>query len=173
MMLPGPLAALRDFLETGGVVLVAIFVVAVCLWTLLLERCWYLRVGTPAVLERLAQIWHQREDRTSWYARCIRVALLAEAGHQFRRFLLLARTLVALCPLLGILGTVTGMIQVFDVMAFHGTGNARGMAEGISRATLPTMAGLVVAISGLSFISWLEKQAELRTHQLADRMRHY
>ena len=57
--------------------------------------------------------------------------------------------LVALCPLLGLLGTVTGMIEVFDVMAYTGTGNPRAMASGVSKATLPTMTGLVISISGL------------------------
>ena len=48
-------------------------------------------------------------------------------------------TLIALLPLLGLLGTVTGMIQVFDVMASLGSGNPRAMANGVSAATIPTM----------------------------------
>ena len=63
----------------------------------------------------------------------------------------MVKTLVALCPLLGLLGTVTGMIEVFDVMAIAGSGNARAMAAGVSKATIPTMAGMVAAISGLYF----------------------
>ena len=50
------------------------------------------------------------------------------------------QALVALCPLLGLMGTVTGMIEVFDVMAISGSGNARSMASGVSKATIPTMA---------------------------------
>ena len=53
--------------------------------------------------------------------------------------------------MLGLLGTVTGMIEVFDVMAISGSGNARGMAGGVSQATLPTMAGMVAALSGMIF----------------------
>ena len=66
---------------------------------------------------------------------------------------------MAVLPLLGLLGTVTGMIAVFDVMAFAGTGNARLMAGGVSKATIPTMSGLVAALSGLYFAAWLEKKA--------------
>jgi biopolymer transport protein ExbB len=54
-----------------------------------------------------------------------------------------------LAPLFGLLGTVTGMIEVFQVMAFSGGGDARAMAGGVSKATLPTMAGMVVALSGV------------------------
>ncbi len=59
--------------------------------------------------------------------------------------------------MLGLLGTVTGMIEVFDIMAITGTGNARLMASGIARATLPTMTGLVISITGLFAITFLER----------------
>jgi len=54
-----------------------------------------------------------------------------------------------LAPLFGLLGTVTGMIEVFQVMAFTGGGDARSMAGGVSKATLPTMAGMTTALSGV------------------------
>jgi biopolymer transport protein ExbB len=165
--------SIRDFLELGGPVLQVIFVVAVCLWALLLERFWYLRVRGPRLVREAVDIWRQRRDTTSWYAKKVRSALIADVSIHLKQFLVFTKTLVAACPLLGILGTVTGMIRVFDVMAFAGTGNARGMAAGISQATLPTMAGLVVAISGLYLISWLERKAETETQSLADQLRHF
>jgi len=61
----------------------------------------------------------------------------------------LIQTCVALAPLFGLLGTVTGMIEVFQVMAFTGGGDARSMAGGVSKATLPTMAGMTTALSGV------------------------
>ena len=61
----------------------------------------------------------------------------------------LINTCVALAPLFGLLGTVTGMIEVFQVMAFTGGGDARSMAGGVSKATLPTMAGMTTALSGV------------------------
>ena len=73
---------------------------------------------------------------------------------------------------MGILGTVTGMINVFDVMAIIGTGSAREMANGISMATIPTMAGLVVAISGLFFISRLEERSKKAIEYLEDNLSH-
>ena len=59
------------------------------------------------------------------------------------------KTLVSLAPLLGLLGTVTGMIGVFEVLATTGGGDARSMAAGVSQATIPTMAGMVAALSGV------------------------
>ena len=65
--------------------------------------------------------------------------------------------LIALLPMFGLLGTVTGMIQVFDVMASMGSGNARAMANGVSAATIPTMAGMVIALVALPFAARLDR----------------
>ncbi|BET65893.1 MotA/TolQ/ExbB proton channel family protein [Opitutales bacterium ASA1] len=161
------------FLETGGIVLWAILVLASVLWTLLLERSYYLLVKSPGLTRRVVDQWKARRDTTSWYAKRIRLAMISEFNEDMTKSLIVAKTLVALCPLLGILGTVTGMIEVFDVMAFSGSGNARGMASGISRATLPTMSGLVVAISAISVVVRLERRAERATEKMADQLRHF
>ena len=78
------------------------------------------------------------------------------------------KTLVAIAPLLGLLGTVTGMIEVFDVMALSGSSNARLMAGGVFKATIPTMAGMVAALSGLFFSSQLDRRSKRETAQFAD-----
>jgi len=80
----------------------------------------------------------------------------------------LIKALIAICPLLGLMGTVTGMVSVFDVMTFSGSGNARAMAAGVSRATVPTMAGMVAALSGVYFGTWLEHKAITETDELED-----
>ena len=80
----------------------------------------------------------------------------------------LIKTLVALCPLLGLMGTVTGMIEVFDVMALSGSGNARSMASGVSRATIPTMAGMVGALSGVFLVTLLTRRVDSEVESLED-----
>ena len=80
------------------------------------------------------------------------------------------QTFVALCPLLGLLGTVTGMISVFEVMAVSGTGNARSMAAGVSRATIPTMAGMVGALSGVFLVTVLTRTAKRNIQSLEEEM---
>ena len=70
------------------------------------------------------------------------------------------QTLIALCPVLGLLGTVTGMIEVFDVVSFFGTGNARALASGITKATLPTMTGMAISIIGLLTYTVLNSKSQ-------------
>jgi biopolymer transport protein ExbB len=162
---------LQSFFESGGDVLLAIFAVTMLLWTLILERLYYLRFVFPKELQLVAKDWSQRQDRGSWAARQIRRQKLSEMGLRISRSLPMVKTLVALCPLLGLLGTVTGMIQVFDVMALSGSGNARGMASGVSMATIPTMAGMVAALSGVYFSARLDRRAytnKLKVEALLD-----
>jgi biopolymer transport protein ExbB len=65
------------------------------------------------------------------------------------------------------------MIAVFETMATQGTGNARLMASGISMATIPTMAGMVAALSGVFFSSRLEARARMVKAKLVDSMPHH
>jgi biopolymer transport protein ExbB len=160
----------RDFLEAGGFVVEVLLVVAVVLWTMIIERMIYFRKIMPLELQRVQAIWDARKDHSSWEARQIKKKLMSEATKQIRGTLPLIKVLVALCHMIGLLGTVTGMIEVFTVMASLGTGNARAMASGVSAATLPTMAGMVVAISGLYSISRFEQMLEHQTHRLSDHM---
>jgi biopolymer transport protein ExbB len=78
------------------------------------------------------------------------------------------QTLVALCPLLGLMGTVTGMIKVFEVMAASGSGNVRAMAAGVSQATVPTMAGMVGALSGVLLVTLISRRASSEVEFLED-----
>lgn len=161
---------IRRFLETGGPVLWVIGLAGALLAALIIERYWFFRRDFPRQAEREVAGWLARSERGSWHALRIREAIIADASIGLKRTLPLIRTLVALCPLLGLLGTVTGMMAVFDVIAVLGTGNARAMASGISRATIPTMAGMMVALAGFYFRIGLQRQAERQVEQLADRL---
>jgi biopolymer transport protein ExbB len=73
--------------------------------------------------------------------------------------------LAAVAPLLGLLGTVLGMIETFNVISVFGTGNSRAMAGGISIALITTQTGLLVAIPGMLMSSRLNRKAQrLRTN---------
>jgi biopolymer transport protein ExbB len=160
----------QDFFESGGNVLVAIFVVTFLMWTLILERYWYLRTVHRRAVQQAIETWQGRSDRTSWYAHQIRRAMVSQVALDLDRTIPLIGTLVALCPLLGLLGTVTGMVEVFDVMAVAGSGNPRAMAYGVSRATIPTMAGMTAAISGLVFSVQLERRSKREAERIADKL---
>jgi biopolymer transport protein ExbB len=163
-------AAVRDFVETGGDVLLLIAVVTFGMWLLILERFWFFALVHPKIAKRVQKEWDSREDQQSWLAHKIRLLLLTDVEIELQRGLQIIKSLVALCPMLGLLGTVTGMIEVFDVMAIAGSGNVRGMAGGISKATLPTMAGMVAALSGLIFSVQLERRAKKEGRLMSDRL---
>lgn len=156
------------FLERGGPVLIVILWVAVGLWCLIAERLLYLQLTYPRQRRAWLAYWQNRIDKSSVPAQSVRAALLSEARLAMTQTLPLIRVLISLCPLLGLLGTVTGMIHVFDVLAVTGTGNARAMASGISQATLPTMAGMVIAIAGLYCQQLLEDRVSTEHRRLAD-----
>lgn len=163
---------LRDFLDSGGWVLWTILGFTIVLWTLMVERLWYLWRIFPQRSASLEKRWLRRGDHSSRAARHIREAWLSMARQRLNRFMPMIRVLIALCPLLGLLGTVSGMIQVFDVLSISGTGNPRAMAAGVSRATMPTMAGMVIAISGLFCLARLDAASRLALQRLTDRLRH-
>ena len=160
----------RDFIETGGPVLRVVAAVTFGMWVLILERYWYFSWVHPKLAATVQSKWDARPDHGSWNAHQIRKMLLTEVDLELDRGLQIIRSLVALCPMLGLIGTVTGMIEVFDVMAIAGTGNVRGMAGGVSRATLPTMAGMVAALSGLIFSVQLERRAKRESQNMFDRL---
>ena len=99
-----------------------------------------------------------------------KLALARELIGRLRRTLPWLKLLVALCPLLGLLGTVTGMIAVFDSLAMTETSQARAMADGVARATLPTLTGMAVAVVGLMFTSRLEQIIRREDQRLHDRL---
>lgn len=157
---------IRDFLEMGGPVLLVIGLLSLVMWVLIFERIIYYRTGLPKYIAGFTDQWKARDERRSWNARRIRDAMISRVTNKAEQFLPLIKTLLALAPLLGLLGTVTGMIEVFEVMAFSGTGNPRSMAAGVSKATIPTMAGMVAALSGVFASTLLARYAHRKVEHL-------
>ena len=119
------------------------------MWGMIFERIWYLSHAHQEYVAGLAEKWNSRKDKKSWYALQIREKMMSQAKMEINKNISIIQTCIVLAPLLGLLGTVTGMIEVFQVMAFTGGGDARSMAGGVSKATLPTMAGMTTALSGV------------------------
>jgi biopolymer transport protein ExbB len=155
-------------MESGGKVLWIILFSSVLMWTLIAERYFFVYIVHPNQLEKTIQQWQQREDKQSWYAKQIRIGFIANEASSLKQYLLFIKTLTVALPMLGLLGTVDGMIQTFDVLSTFGTGNARGMAGGISIALITTMAGLLTALSGIYFITQLEQKVARSIDNLAD-----
>ncbi len=151
--------AIRDFMELGGPVLNAIALVILFMWILIIERILYFRTEHGKRVARELEIWNARSERKSWHAHQVQMAIISRLAEAANGNISMIKTLVALCPLLGLVGTVTGMIDVFDVLALSGTGNTRSMAAGVSKATIPTMAGMVGALSGVFAAALLSRAA--------------
>ena len=156
------LELVRDFMERGGPVLIVIFVAILVLWAMVLERMIYFKTRHKIQVDEVMGTW---EARTSWYARKIREAMISQINMDLRGSISHIKTLVAVIPLMGLLGTVWGMIEVFDVLSVMGSANVKAMSAGISKATIPTMAGMVGALSGVFASSYIQaridKEAEL------------
>jgi|SRR5690554_882453 len=167
-------AAIRAFLDQGGMVLLFIAALTFVMWTLIFERVWYfkggLKGGLRGDLQQSLDVWEARSERNSWNARKIRLALISKIELKINTNMDMIATMVSLCPLLGLLGTVTGMIEVFNVLAMTGGGDAKEMAGGVSKATIPTMAGMVAALSGLFANTYLTRIAEREKQLFADHL---
>ncbi|MEM7671767.1 MAG: MotA/TolQ/ExbB proton channel family protein [Verrucomicrobiota bacterium] len=159
---------LIEFFDKGGSIVVAIFWVLLLMWILIIERIVYFVFQNQRVRQHYFELWQNRTDKISWKAHRIRDSYICTVRLRLKERINIIRTLIAICPLLGIMGTVTGMIVVFDVMTFTGTGNPRGMAAGITQATLPTMAGLVASLSGLLCVNYLESKSTRSIDRFAD-----
>jgi biopolymer transport protein ExbB len=96
--------------------------------------------------------------------------LVSENTIRINQNLDLIKMCVGIAPLFGLFGTITGMIEVFHLLAVTGGGDAKAMAGGVSRSTIPAMAGLAVALTGTFASQYLVNKAQKETDLLADHL---
>lgn len=161
---------IRRFMESGGDVLWLIALLTFVMWSLVFERFWYFHRVLRQEVDDVVNIWESRRERKSWNAHQIRRQLISIINIRINQGLPMIQTLVAMAPLLGLLGTVTGMIEVFNIMAVTGGGDAKQMAGGVSKATIPTMAGMVAALSGVFANTYVTRIAERESELLEDHL---
>ncbi|GAA5315853.1 MAG: MotA/TolQ/ExbB proton channel family protein [Candidatus Pelagadaptatus aseana] len=164
------LAAIKAFMAQGGNVLWLIAALTFVMWTLIFERIWYFKSALKVDVQDALDQWEARDERKSWGAHQVRYALISRVSEKVTANLDMIATLVALAPLLGLLGTVTGMIEVFNILAVTGGGDAKSMAGGVSKATIPTMAGMVAALSGVFGNTYVSGIAERENQLLEDHL---
>ncbi len=149
---------IRDFLARGGDVLLVISATIFLMWALILDRLIYFSGEHPIRTRKAVARWHKRKDRDSWHSERIYEALVADLGMRLQRGIPMIKTLAALCPLLGLLGTVLGMISIFETAALLGNSSPRTTAGGVSMAIVTTMAGMVGALSGIFPSAYLARR---------------
>ncbi|MEJ8568289.1 MotA/TolQ/ExbB proton channel family protein [Elongatibacter sediminis] len=174
-----------EIIYAGGWLMVPILVCSVLALAIIAERFWTLRRGKvipPGVGEQVEE-WAARHELDKRHIEQLRSAsalgrvlaaalanrhrpreLIKEAVedtgrhvvHELERFLNTLGTIAGISPLLGLLGTVIGMIKVFSAIIAHGVGNANELAGGISEALITTAAGLTVAIPSYFFYRYFK-----------------
>lgn len=169
-----------ELLASGGWVMVPLMVLAVLSTAIVLERLWTLRRAEviPHGIVQEIEHWSRGKDlegseiqrlrKDSPLGEILAAALLIRQkprhvikeriedvgrhiSHDLNRFLPTLGTIASVSPLLGLLGTVFGMIQMFLTILTTGVGDANQLAGGIGQALISTAAGLCVAIPALMF----------------------
>jgi biopolymer transport protein ExbB len=163
-----PYRGVADLIEGGGPFVFWIFATGVVLLTLTIERYWYFSRVLPKQAEAYLAIWRARPEHTSWRARAIRQTMISKLNAGMSANQILMKVLVPLSPLLGLIGTVSGMLEVFESMALRGTADARTMANGVSHAMICTLTGLAVSIIGLYPVYYFNHRTRRETELLAD-----
>lgn len=169
-----------DIIVSGGWLMVPILLCSIIVIAITAERYWTLNPAKIAPRHLLAQVWgwikNNQVDATklrelkqssmlgqilaaglsnSKNGRDVMKDSIQEAAnqviHELERYISVLGTIANIAPLLGLLGTVIGMIQVFNAIMIQGTGNTEVLAGGISVALITTAAGLIVAIPAMIF----------------------
>ncbi len=178
-----------ELVQAGGWLMVPILLCSVIAAAICVERFWTLRTAQIVPRNLLAQVWDwiKNNDMDNRKLRELRLGSplgqILAAGitnhrrgreqmkeaieevanhvvHEMERYLNTLGTVAAIAPLLGLLGTVIGMIKVFTSIKLEGTGNAALLAGGISEALITTAAGLTVAIPSLFFYRFFQRRVD-------------
>jgi len=178
-----------EIILAGGWLMVPIILCSILTLTIIVERFWALRRSkvVPKGIGEEVRDWAARHEldrrhieqlrSESALGRVLAAALInrnrsrdlikeavEDTGrhvvHELERFLNTLGTIAGISPLLGLLGTVIGMIKVFSAILAHGVGNANELAGGISEALITTAAGLTVAIPSFFFYRYFKGQVE-------------
>lgn len=174
---------MEDYIRAGGVVMVPLALVSLAMWLLIVDRVLFFRrlhhknMNLKTALEH---IQHNRMPDPAQYRGAVSLLVarflmrrsndrhldqfildetVLTINRSLKDYLAVIGVLAAVAPLMGLLGTVTGMIGTFDILSVFGTGNAKGMAGGISEALITTQTGLLVAIPGLYMKGFLDRRA--------------
>lgn len=151
----------EDLMDLGGPVMWPLLAVSLLLWTLVLERYWFFLHALPRFFERHAPPPHSSAA----------TILMAEMKIALRRHLRLIKTLSGILPMLGLLGTVTGIIETFDLIRIFGSAETRIVARGVSQALITTLAGLVMGLFGVGVFYNLNRRARAFEHRFAEHLR--
>ena len=178
-----------ELIKSGGWIMLPIVVCSIIAVAIVVERLWTLRPSRVSPPQLLAQVWRWVQTKkmdgerfaalragsplgqilaaglaNSRYGREMMKESIQEAGakvvNELERYLTPLGTIAAITPLLGLLGTVLGMIEIFSAFMGSGMANAPQLAGGIAKALITTAAGLFVAIPAVFFHRFLQRRVD-------------
>lgn len=178
-----------ELVRAGGWLMLPIILCSIVAIAIIIERFWTLNPTRIAPKNVLAEVWNKIKNNqldatqikvlklssplgqvlsaglaNSKSGRAVMTESIEQAAshvvHDMERYLSTLGTVALITPLLGILGTVVGMIKVFTDIMIQGTGNANALAGGISVALITTAAGLSVSITALIFYRMFIRRVE-------------
>lgn len=178
-----------EMVQAGGWLMVPLLLCSVVAAAIAAERLWTLQRNRVAPKNQLAEVWARLKNRemdqqkirelrssnalgqvfaagisNAKRGRDVMKEAMEEAAgqatHELERYLTALGTIASISPLLGLLGTVVGMVRVFTELMREGAGNANALAGGISEALITTAAGLVVAIPAIIFHRFLLRRVD-------------
>lgn len=148
----------NNFIDQGGPIVFVLFFISIYLFVLLAAKFKFLFFEI-ADIQKSFELKVNSIEKDDFYLLNLSIQKADFKSVVLKDFTTI-QILITLCPVLGLLGTVTGMIEVFDVVSFFGTGNARALASGITKATLPTMTGMAISIVGLLTFTILNSKSQ-------------
>ncbi|MGB4072952.1 MotA/TolQ/ExbB proton channel family protein [Pseudomonas sp.] len=178
-----------ELVKAGGWIMLPIILCSIAAAGIIAERLWTLRPSRITPPNLLGQVWKWIKEKklnsqklkelransplgqilaaglaNSKHGREIMKECIEEAAarviHDLERYLNALGTIAGIAPLLGLLGTVLGMIDIFGSFMGSGQTNAASLAGGISKALITTAAGLIVAIPALFFHRYLQRRVD-------------
>ena len=181
----------QAYIDGGGVVMIPLMIVSLVMWILIINRVLFFRrlyrknisrmeagrlirenqLPDPRIcrgaVAMLVSDFLMRRSRVPDVDRYILDEAVFSMIKTLDRYLPVIAVLAGIAPLLGLLGTVTGMLSTFDIISIFGTGNAGAMADGISEALISTQTGLIIAIPGLTMANFLKRRSERLKQRIA------
>ena len=148
---------IEELMQTGGPVMWPLLGVSLLLWTLLFERIWFLYYRFPLLWTSMPPTGQDP---------IVRLTVLSDMKLELRRSLRPIRTLTGILPMLGLLGTVTGIVETFDLIRLFGSADASIIARGVSQALITTLSGLVMGLFGLAIGHQLARRVRAAEHAL-------
>lgn len=170
-ILLAPFHAVDQLITAGGPLVIWILIAGIVMWTLIFERLWFFRQHLPHMAGEMLAQWKARSEHSSWSSHQIRKSMISRLNSAMAENMPVLKVLIPMCPLLGLVGTVHGMLEVFDSMAILGSADARTMASGVSKAMNCTMTGLAVSVTGMYPVFYFQSAIRKQTELLADRFK--